>query len=562
MPFLSALSAVSSALGIISFFRPDPAAADRDEKFRSLTDQLNELEDFVDASQQQILANALGTARTALDTLRAYENEPDAAIRSTLAIQAESQANEGLNQLTTQVGTLLVSAASVETLAYVLYALPVVMSIRTEVSAVVGDGPLGTAGLHAQIKSAADLLYNEANDSNVVTAIGLRLQSDIDVSFTDASVVASAPLSPLVTDTLFGRVTASSEFGGTQERNVGPYIATRLVFTDHPDQSTFDRARDNAEAELWDDNLQNALEAIGYSEIQAFGRAIGEDLAETLADVPNHEQLLSPEDDVADGTVLADYLFGDDGDDELSGLAGPDAVSGGLGNDILRGGQDADYLTGGPGSDMIFGNTTYGDVGAGDTARFEGRARDFAIDGGTTYATVTNSSGERDKLFNIQFLRFDDQTIELQEGSALDGAGDPEGFNVAERVALLYEAALNRDGNIDLPGLNFYIGVTEANNLSDEFLARDLMTSPEFSQNFGNAETLSNEDFLRQVYTNVLERDPDIDGFLFYLNLLNNNIITKELALADIAISPENTAASGDILMSLYESSEGEWGFI
>jgi len=227
MPFLSALSAVSSALGIISFFRPDPAAADRDEKFRSLTDQLNELEDFVDASQQQILANALGTARTALDTLRAYENEPDAAIRSTLAIQAESQANEGLNQLTTQVGTLLVSAASVETLAYVLYALPVVMSIRTEVSAVVGDGPLGTAGLHAQIKSAADLLYNEANDSNVVTAIGLRLQSDIDVSFTDASVVASAPLSPLVTDTLFGRVTASSEFGGTQERNVGPYIATR-----------------------------------------------------------------------------------------------------------------------------------------------------------------------------------------------------------------------------------------------------------------------------------------------------------------------------------------------
>lgn len=561
MPVIAALSAVSSILGIISFFRPDPADADRQAKFDELSDLITGNTALLQAGLQSDLAESLAISRTALDVLGSYQTERDPNVRRDLAIQAEILANQGLNELVNEIEQLL-EAASIETLAYALHALPEAMAIRMEVSAAVSDGPIGTAGLHAKIKQAASLVHNEDGSPSVIEAIREWLEGDIEPDFDDGSFTVSAPLSPLVTHTLFAVVTVSSEYGGTQEREIGPYVATRLAFTDHPDQERFDRDVFNAERALTSENLNIALRDNDYTGLQSFGRSINENLAETLGDVPNHDRSFTVGDDIADGTSIADYLFGDDGDDVLAGLAGPDAVSGGNGNDILRGGDGEDYVTGGAGDDMMFGNATYGDAMGGDTARFEGRLRDFDILGGKTYAVVTGPDGARDKLFNFDFLRFDDQVIELSDGSALDGAGDPAGFNVAERVALLYEAALNRDGNIDLPGLNFYIGVTEANNLSDEFLARDLMTSPEFTENFGDVNTLSNEDFLQRVYTNILERDPDIDGFLFYLGLLNDGTITKELALADIAISPENTEASVDVLMSLYESSDGAWSFV
>ena len=65
---------------------------------------------------------------------------------------------------------------------------------------------------------------------------------------------------------------------------------------------------------------------------------------------------------------------------------------------------------------------------------------------------------------------------------------------------------------------------------------------------------MSNADFLTVVYTNVLERTPDAEGLQFYLNLLDNNEISRALALADIAVSPENTNGSSEILRSLYET--------
>ncbi|MBO6883323.1 MAG: DUF4214 domain-containing protein [Marivita sp.] len=561
MPFLAALGAVSSSLSILSFFGvADREGEDRQEKFDRLSADLDQLKTFATAQSDQLIAQSLGTSMAALDVLERYENEADTARRADLAAEAESLANVGLNEVFQQVESVR-GSASLESLVYHLYALPLAMSIRTEVSAVVGEGPLGTPGLHRQIKEAADLIYDEGSTSNVLSAIGFSLQDAISITVTDGSFAAS-PVLGFVVDSLIAQVSGNSTLGFSASETVGPYTVTRLVFRSHPDRDEFNDEVSIAEIAVFSELMRLSIDAIGFSDLEAFAESLHEHLASSPASVDVHDRRLTTGDDTEDGTSRSDYLFGDDGDDELSGLAGPDAVSGGTGNDILRGGQDADYLTGGPGDDMIFGNADYDDAGEGDTARFAGRARDFEIEGGITYSIVAGADGTRDKLFNVQFLRFDDQTIELSAGSALDGAGDPQGFIVAERVALLYEAALNRNGNIDLPGLNFYIEVTEANNLTDEFLARDLMTSPEFTANFGNARTLSNEEFLRQVYNNVLERDPDIDGFLFYLNLLENNVITKELALADIAISPENTEASGDILMSLYESSDGQWSFV
>ncbi|MCZ4368830.1 DUF4214 domain-containing protein [Sulfitobacter dubius] len=244
------------------------------------------------------------------------------------------------------------------------------------------------------------------------------------------------------------------------------------------------------------------------------------------------------------------------------GGEGSDDLQGNELNNILWGGGGADVIGGGGGSDVLVATSQLAQHGTGDTASFDGRSDTFDIVGGIDYTVVTAADGSRDKLFGFQFLRFDDQLIELSAGSALAEAGRPEDFVIAERVALLYEAALNRDGAIDLPGLNFYIDVTQRDGLSDEFLAADLMTSPEFSANFGDATTLSNADFLEQIYLNVLDRTSDSAGRQFYLELLNEGVISKALALADIAISPENTVESTSVLMGLYETNTGDWGFL
>lgn len=257
-----------------------------------------------------------------------------------------------------------------------------------------------------------------------------------------------------------------------------------------------------------------------------------------------------------------DQLRGTDFADEIRSLAGNDTVFGNDGNDIIIGGLGVDELNGGLGDDVIIAGTVHSELGTEDTAVLLGLESAWEITGGTEYAVLLGSDGERDKLFGIEFVQFDDSLVELEDGSALDGQGNPEDFITAERVALLYEAALNRDGNIDLPGLNFYISVTERDELTDEFLAQDLMTSSEFTENFGDANNLSNADFLEQIYLNVLDRASDAAGRQFYLDLLDAGTITKALALADIAISPENTSESFDILKNLYESSEGQWAFL
>jgi Ca2+-binding RTX toxin-like protein len=71
-----------------------------------------------------------------------------------------------------------------------------------------------------------------------------------------------------------------------------------------------------------------------------------------------------------------DRLFGADGDDQLAGGSGDDILVGGDGNDLLRGGYGDDILVGGVGSDQIDGSDgqdllSYEDSAAGITASLD-----------------------------------------------------------------------------------------------------------------------------------------------------------------------------------------------
>ena len=53
-------------------------------------------------------------------------------------------------------------------------------------------------------------------------------------------------------------------------------------------------------------------------------------------------------------TQLADFIYGDYGNDTIYGQDGSDHLSGGPGNDIIYGGNGGDFIQGGPGNDSLW----------------------------------------------------------------------------------------------------------------------------------------------------------------------------------------------------------------
>ncbi len=82
----------------------------------------------------------------------------------------------------------------------------------------------------------------------------------------------------------------------------------------------------------------------------------------------------------------------------------------------------------------------------------------------------------------------------------------------------LYRAFLNRDP--DVPGSIYWISQTRGGSNPDD-LAYGFAQSAEFSARYG---TLSNAEFLTLLYSNMLDRLPDQDGFNYWLQLMNEGL--------------------------------------
>jgi hypothetical protein len=78
-------------------------------------------------------------------------------------------------------------------------------------------------------------------------------------------------------------------------------------------------------------------------------------------------------------------------------------------------------------------------------------------------------------------------------------------------------------------------------------MAARFVDSAEFKSLFG--ASVSSEQFLYKLYFNILDRTPDREGFLWWLNELTDATpITWAEALARFADSPENRAQTEDSL--------------
>ncbi|GMG80931.1 hypothetical protein LNKW23_01430 [Paralimibaculum aggregatum] len=133
-------------------------------------------------------------------------------------------------------------------------------------------------------------------------------------------------------------------------------------------------------------------------------------------------------------------------------------------------------------------------------------------------------------------------------------------INEAHSVAYLYEAGLNRDGNIDADGLNFWIDARE-NGLSEAALAQRFLDSPEFAAAFGDPDTLSDRGLVEVLYRNVLNRDGETGGIDFWTGVLAQPGFGRDDLLLAFAKSPENLDGSA-FVEDLAEVAPGVWDFL
>ncbi|TWF58825.1 cadherin domain-containing protein [Neorhizobium alkalisoli] len=160
--------------------------------------------------------------------------------------------------------------------------------------------------------------------------------------------------------------------------------------------------------------------------------------------------------------TYAQNFVGSSGNDVYTGTIFNDRIKGGAGDDILNGGGGADIIEGGTGSDTI-------DGGAGeDTYVVDGAVAGYMITpvGSTLYLSQT-STGELDRLKNIEFIKFKDAlyNVATKEYTAITNVA-PTGLAISA-ASVLESAAVGE-----------VVGTLSASDADGDALTYKLASNP------------------------------------------------------------------------------------
>ncbi len=137
---------------------------------------------------------------------------------------------------------------------------------------------------------------------------------------------------------------------------------------------------------------------------------------------------------------------------------------------------------------------------------------------------------------------------------ALPMAADAATVGDARAAARLYSAAFDREPDDD--GLNFWI-----NSLDQGVpllrIAEKFRNSPEFQSRYGE---LSDLDFVRQLYRNVLRREGEQSGVEYWVGVLAAGE-SQATVLRQFSDSPENRRKTDDLFVEMHQGEDGRWGY-
>lgn len=197
--------------------------------------------------------------------------------------------------------------------------------------------------------------------------------------------------------------------------------------------------------------------------------------------------------------------------DIINGFGGKDILAGGAGADELNGGDGNDYLVGGAGNDRLSG-------GAGtDTAGFTGLFKQYSV----SQSSVGGFEGN-DTLDSVEILQFGDGRMVYDVNDA------------AAVVYRMYDSAFGRAP--ESSGQNSWTTALQE-GLSVADMGRAFAASSEFIATYG---PLSDQQFVEQLYRNVLDREGDGAGVAGWTNALTTHAMNRGQVLAGFSESTEH----------------------
>ncbi len=179
------------------------------------------------------------------------------------------------------------------------------------------------------------------------------------------------------------------------------------------------------------------------------------------------------------------------------------------------------------------GNEVIDGEGGTDTLEVSGERSEYTLTLSADGIVLTDRAGRDGSDTLVSIERVDFQTGSSSEGSVLpldqlDGVtllSDEQFTQIVE----LYIAYFNRAP--DAVGLAFW-GNAFAEGLTMEEMAQLFIDQDETRDMY--PDDLSNEDFATQVYTNVLGRIPDPDGFDFWVGVLDAGEVSRDTFILSV----------------------------
>ncbi|MFC6636060.1 DUF4214 domain-containing protein [Sulfitobacter sp. JBTF-M27] len=188
------------------------------------------------------------------------------------------------------------------------------------------------------------------------------------------------------------------------------------------------------------------------------------------------------------------------------------------------------YVLGTDEDDLIdlMPNLVYIDSGAGlDTVFVDALSTEATVkvDGYGKPVMITEGLPNEVTLANVERVEFLDGTL----------AFDTEGNS--GQAYRLYQASFDRTP--DAAGLEFWVKQLDCGAFSLKEVASHFLKSAEFESAYGKNEKLSDTQFVDLLYQNVLDRQPDPEGYAFWCEQQENNL-SREQMLVSFSESVEN----------------------
>jgi serralysin len=202
-------------------------------------------------------------------------------------------------------------------------------------------------------------------------------------------------------------------------------------------------------------------------------------------------------------------------------------------------------VIGGVGNDTFTGNSVNNLINGGDgidTVTYKGNLANFSLKKGASSITLQDKAGTAgtDTLTNIEKLKFDDTTINL----AVQTQATTIPAATLKTLEELYSGFFKRIPDAD--GLSYWIdqfkGGKTLNQIADSFYDAGV----QYSAQTGFSSTMTNDDFIKIVYANVLGRSgataPGATDIAFWSNNITNGAATRGSMVNEMITSAHSYA--------------------